>query len=56
MTISSQVLPFIQYLHAINEVNVEVIPTGADWMTQIVSYLKSGTFLEDHSTSRRLKV
>ena len=33
-----------------------MILMGANWTTPIVSYLKSGTLLEDHNASRRLKV
>ena len=56
ITISSQLLSFIQYSPSINEVDVQVIPAGADRMTPIVFYLKGGTLLEDRSASRRLKV
>lgn len=44
MTICSLVLSFTQYLLAINEVNVHAIPTGINWMTSIISYLKMGHF------------
>ena len=33
-----------------------MIPTGADWTTPIISYLKNWTLLKDHNASRRLKV
>ena len=41
MTIGSQVLSFIQYSLAINEVDIQAIPTGVDWMAPIVSYIKN---------------
>ena len=56
MTIDRQVLSFTQHSPAIEELEIQVIPTGIDWTILITSYLKNGTLLEDHNTSRRLKV
>ena len=47
---------FIQYSPTIKEIHVQVILTRFDWPTPIISYLKKGNTLEDHNTSRRLKV
>jgi len=56
MVMNGQVLSFVQYSAAIDKIDVQVIPTRANWMTSIVSYLKNEMFLEDHNASRRLKV
>lgn len=36
--------------------DVQVIPTGVDWITPITSNLRNGTLVEYHNTSQRLKV
>ena len=56
ITTGRQVLSFTQHSSAIEELEIQVIPTGIDWTFLITSYLKNGTLLEDHNTSRRLKV
>ena len=56
MTTSRQVLSFTQHSPAIEELEIQVIPTGIDWTILITSYLKNGALLEDHNASRRLKV
>lgn len=56
MTISSQVLSFIQNSPTIEEIDVQVIPTRFDWTIPIISYLKKRNTSEDHNTSRRLTV
>lgn len=55
MTISSQVLSFTQHSPAIKEIDRQVIPTGFNWTTPIISYLKKRNTFEDNNTSRRLK-
>ena len=56
IVLNDQVLSFIQYSPAIDEVEVQVIPNGVNWMTPIISYLKNGMIPEDHNASQRLKV
>lgn len=56
MVVSGQVLSFIQYSLAMDEVEVLVIPNEVDWMKPIISYLKNETIPDDHNASRRLKV
>lgn len=55
MTISSQVLSYIQHSPTIEGIDVQVIPTGFDWTIPIISYLKKWNTSEDHNTSRRLR-
>ena len=56
MVINGQVLSFVQYLPAIEKIDVQVIPTGVDWTTPTVSYLRNGMLPEDHNAFQRLKV
>ncbi|XP_075654832.1 uncharacterized protein LOC142625003 [Castanea sativa] len=56
MNTTNKVLSFMQYAPAIDKLEVQVIPTGTDWTTPIISYLKDGTLPEDHNASRRLKL
>ena len=54
--VSCQVLSFTQHSPAIEELKMQMIPKGVDWMTPIVSYLKNGTHPKDHNESWWLKV
>ena len=56
MTIGSQVLSFIQHSSTIKEIEVQVIPNRTNQIALIVSYLKNGMLLDDHNTSRKMKV
>lgn len=56
LTVGSQVLSFTLHSPAIKETKIQVIPNRVDRMAPIVSYLKKGTLLENHTASRRMKV
>ena len=49
--VDRQVLSFIQQPPAIEELEIQMIPKGADWTTSIISYLKNGTFPENRDES-----
>ena len=56
MIINNQVLFFVQYSPTIDKIDIQVIPTGADWMAPIIFHHRNGTLPKDHNASRRLKV
>ena len=54
--IGQQELSFIQPFPAIKELEIQIIPKGANWTTPIVSYLKNKTLPKDCYESQRLRV
>ena len=56
MIINNQVLFFVQFSPTTDKIDIQVIPTGADWMAPIISHHRNGTLPKDHNASQRLKV
>ena len=56
MILDGKVLSFVQYVPAMDRIEVQVIPPGDGWMVPIISYLKEGRLLDDHVSARKLKI
>ena len=56
MLILDKVLSFVHLSPLIDDISVQEIDLGSNWITPIVSYLKDGTLPDGMEAARKLKV